>query len=146
MTAAGSSSPSTRRCTGAGASSSVAATSVVCVAATAVVRARVRDSAMQPAGVFFMYAVLSFGAAIFIYFYFLESKNLSDKEKKSLYAPKELINVTPSTYKWRKKLKDNGISVYIIRTLFVLIKRTSGSCTGGGLSKLRHALEFGDTR
>lgn len=46
------------------------------------------DSPLQPQGVFFLFGGFSALAVVFVYFFFKESKHLSDIEKKSLYAPK----------------------------------------------------------
>ena len=43
------------------------------------------NSKMQPQGVFFMFGIFSAIAAVFMYVYIKETKDLTDKEKKSLY-------------------------------------------------------------
>jgi len=48
------------------------------------------DSVIQPQGVFFMFGLFSACAVVFIYFNIKETMGLSDKEKKTLYAPKDL--------------------------------------------------------
>ena len=45
------------------------------------------DSALQPQGVFFMFAIFSIIAAIFLYFFMGETMGLSKAEKKALYVP-----------------------------------------------------------
>ena len=45
------------------------------------------DSALQPQGVFFLFAGFSFIAVFFVFFVMAESKGLSEKEKKALYIP-----------------------------------------------------------
>ena len=45
------------------------------------------DSALQPQGVFFLFAGFSFIAVFYVYFYMAESKGLPEKQKKSLYIP-----------------------------------------------------------
>ena len=45
------------------------------------------DSALQPQGVFFLFAGFSFIAIFYVYFFMDESKGLSDREKKALYIP-----------------------------------------------------------
>ena len=45
------------------------------------------DSALQPLGVFFMFAIFSIIAAIFLYFFMGETMGLSKAEKKALYVP-----------------------------------------------------------
>jgi len=54
------------------------------------------NSALHPAGVFLMFGVFSAIAVVFVYFCMKESKHLSDKEKKALYSPTELLDVTPT--------------------------------------------------
>jgi hypothetical protein len=39
--------------------------------------------------VFFLFGGFSAMAVVFVYFFFKESKHLTDQEKKMLYAPKE---------------------------------------------------------
>jgi hypothetical protein len=46
------------------------------------------DSVIQTQGVFFMFGIFSFFATIFTYFYIIETKPLTDKEKKAIFAPK----------------------------------------------------------
>ena len=48
------------------------------------------DSKIQAEGVFFMFGIFSFFATIFTYKFIKETKHLNDKEKKCLYAPKEI--------------------------------------------------------
>ena len=45
------------------------------------------DSKLQPQGVFFLFAILSVIAFIFLYFYLGETMHLSKAEKKNLYVP-----------------------------------------------------------
>ena len=45
------------------------------------------DSALQPQGVFFMFAIFSIIAAIILYFFMGETMGLSKAEKKALYVP-----------------------------------------------------------
>ena len=45
------------------------------------------NSALQPQGVFFMFAVFNFIAVAFVYFYVPEIKDLPETEKKKLFYP-----------------------------------------------------------
>ena len=45
------------------------------------------DSALQPQGVFYMFAIFSFIATVFLYCYLGETRGLTKFEKKSLYVP-----------------------------------------------------------
>jgi len=49
------------------------------------------NSALHPAGVFYLFGFFSFIATCFVHAYIKETKGLSDKEKKSLYAVKPNI-------------------------------------------------------
>ena len=44
------------------------------------------DSEIHPYGVFFLFGGFSLIAVVFVYMYLLETKDLSDKEKKFLYS------------------------------------------------------------
>jgi hypothetical protein len=48
-------------------------------------------SAMGTSGVFFMFAGIAILGGIFCFFFIRETKHLTDKEKKNLYKPKELL-------------------------------------------------------
>ena len=58
------------------------------------------DSALQPQGVFFLFAFLSLCAFIFLYFYLGETRGLTNEQKKSLYCPGA---------PWGRKLKEGEI-------------------------------------
>ena len=45
------------------------------------------NSALQPQGVFFLFAVFSMIATFFVYFYMGETKGLTEKKKKALFIP-----------------------------------------------------------
>ena len=45
------------------------------------------DSALQPQGVFYMFAIFSFIATVFLYCYLGETRGLTKFEKKSLFVP-----------------------------------------------------------
>jgi hypothetical protein len=47
------------------------------------------NSRIGPAGTFFMFGIFSSIAAVFMYAYIKETKDLTDKQKKSLYEPKK---------------------------------------------------------
>jgi hypothetical protein len=46
------------------------------------------NSAIGAQGVFFIFGVCTFFATFFVMFFMKETKGLTDKEKKTLYAPK----------------------------------------------------------
>jgi len=48
-------------------------------------------SAMGPQGMFFLLGGITLAGAVFVWFYIKETKGLSDKEKKQLYTPKDLL-------------------------------------------------------
>jgi len=48
-------------------------------------------SAMGPQGMFFLLGGITLVGAVFVWFYIKETKGLSDKEKKQLYTPKDLL-------------------------------------------------------
>ena len=50
------------------------------------------NSALTPAGVFFVMSVLSFFAAGFIYYWIRETRGLTDKEKRSIFQDKQIEN------------------------------------------------------
>jgi hypothetical protein len=54
------------------------------------------------AGAFLLFGVFSAIAVVFVYFFVKESKHLSDKEKKALYSPIELVDVTPNMARAQK--------------------------------------------
>ena len=54
------------------------------------------NSEMHPYGVFFLFALFSLTAVIFVYMYLLETKDLTDKEKKFLYSPEEDESLLPN--------------------------------------------------
>ena len=58
------------------------------------------DSALQPQGVFFLFAILSLCAFFFLYFYLGETRGLTNEQKKSLYCPGA---------PWGRKLKEGEI-------------------------------------
>ena len=58
------------------------------------------DSKLQPQGVFFLFAILSVIAFIFLYFYLGETMHLSKSEKKNLYVPGG---------EWGRKLKQDEV-------------------------------------
>lgn len=45
------------------------------------------DSALHPAGVFYMFSFFALVGFVFVWIWFLETKYLSEKQKKSLYSP-----------------------------------------------------------
>lgn len=45
------------------------------------------NTAIEASGVFYLFSIFSFIAAIFIYVFLKETRGLSDKEKRELYAP-----------------------------------------------------------
>lgn len=51
------------------------------------------EGSLGPSPVFFIFSGLSFIATVFIYFYMKETLGLSDKEKRSLYAPQKPYNL-----------------------------------------------------
>jgi len=53
------------------------------------------NTEMHPYGVFFMFGVFSLIAVVFVYMYLLETKDLTDKEKKFLYAKEKDENLLP---------------------------------------------------
>ena len=60
------------------------------------------NSALQPQGVFFLFAFFSLIDTLYAYFIIKETKGLNDKEKKSLYGPEEMMNIMPEVAaKWR---------------------------------------------
>lgn len=60
------------------------------------------DSALQPQGVFFLFAVFSAGAVVFLYFYLGETRGLERAEKKGLYVPGAA---------WGRKLKPDEVAI-----------------------------------
>ena len=46
-------------------------------------------ASLGPAPVFFIYSGLSMIAVVYVCFFIVETKGLSDKEKKNVFAPKE---------------------------------------------------------
>jgi hypothetical protein len=48
-------------------------------------------SAMGPQGMFFLLGGITLAGAVFVWIYIKETKGLSDKEKKQLYTPKDLL-------------------------------------------------------
>jgi len=50
------------------------------------------NSKLHPAGVFYLFAIISFIATYYVYKIIKETKGLSDKEKKALYAKKVMID------------------------------------------------------
>lgn len=69
------------------------------------------NSALQPAGVFYLFGFFSFIATCFVHSYIRETKGLSDKEKKSLYSKQ--LNVederTTTTMVDTEKLVDPNV-------------------------------------
>jgi hypothetical protein len=48
------------------------------------------DSPLQPHGVFWLYAGITWIGAVFFFFAMRETKGLTDRQKKELYRPKQL--------------------------------------------------------
>lgn len=66
------------------------------------------NSWLQPQGVFFLFAILSACAVVFLYFYLGETMGLERAEKKGLYVPGGA---------WGRKLKPDEVpySPFIVR-------------------------------
>ena len=69
------------------------------------------NSALTPAGVFIMFGVFSVIAVVFVWKCVLESKHLSDKDKKSLYSPKDMVDLTPNMARRDSKQKHKSVPV-----------------------------------
>jgi hypothetical protein len=63
------------------------------------------NSALTPAGVFLLFGVFSTIAVVYVYFFLKESKHLSDKEKKALYSPPDLVDSTPNMTRFEARSK-----------------------------------------
>ena len=48
------------------------------------------NTPIETSGVFFMFAIFGLISSIFVYFFLKETKGLTDQEKRSLYAPKNI--------------------------------------------------------
>ena len=64
------------------------------------------DSSFGSSGVFFMFGIFSLIGAIFVYFFVAETKDLTEKEKKSLYLPGK---------KYGRKLKPEELGLIFSR-------------------------------
>lgn len=71
------------------------------------------NSRLHPSGVFYLLAVFSFMAMVFIKVWFKETKGLTEKQKKSLYAPEKAVTpdvVGEVTDEEREIMKNIGFS------------------------------------